>query len=68
MLERLRRKRDQAWEMAGCARQDRDKADEKRWTDEAIRLSKEIKLLIGGKAEVKDVEHQKSEGSRGKRR
>ena len=30
-----RRKANQAWECAGCARQDRDKADEQRWTEEA---------------------------------
>ena len=28
-------KADQAWEMAGLARQDGDLADEKRWTQEA---------------------------------
>lgn len=27
-----RRKADQAWDLAGCARQDGDKADEERWT------------------------------------
>lgn len=32
---RARRKADQAWEMAGLARQDGDRADEQRWTDEA---------------------------------
>jgi len=30
-----RRKADQAWELAGCARRDGDTADEKRWTEEA---------------------------------
>ncbi len=34
------RKADQAWEMAGLARQDGDKADEKRWTEEAQRLER----------------------------
>jgi hypothetical protein len=36
--QELVRKEQQAWEMAGLARMDRDKADEKRWTDEARRL------------------------------
>lgn len=36
--QRIRRKADQAWEMAGCARQDGDTADELRWTHEAQRL------------------------------
>lgn len=31
--EDCRRKEDQHWEMAGCARQDRDSKDEKRHTD-----------------------------------
>lgn len=34
-LDKLRRRRDQAWEMAGLARQDRDYEDEKRRTAEA---------------------------------
>lgn len=34
-LERMRRKRDQAWELAGYARQDGDTKDEQRWTAEA---------------------------------
>ena len=34
----LRKKADRAWEMAGLARQDGDKVDEKRWTEEARRL------------------------------
>lgn len=41
-LERLRRKRDQAWEMAGLARQDGDKDDEKRRTDEAREYQRQI--------------------------
>lgn len=45
-LKRLSRKRDQAWEMAGCARQDNDTADEKRWTDAARRISHRIKQLL----------------------
>jgi hypothetical protein len=34
-LDRMRRKRDQAWEMAGLARRDNDKTDEARHTAEA---------------------------------
>lgn len=34
-LEKLRRKRDQAWDMAGLARHDRDIADEQRHTADA---------------------------------
>lgn len=34
-LEQLRRKADQAWEMAGLARQDGDKEDEARHTAKA---------------------------------
>ena len=34
----LSRKIDQAYEMAGLARQDGDKKDEKRWLDEVKRL------------------------------
>ena len=36
----LERKIRQAYELAGCARQDRDRHDEKRWLDEARRLEK----------------------------
>jgi len=32
---RLYRKANQAWELAGCARQDGDRADELRYTGEA---------------------------------
>lgn len=39
---KLRRKADQAWEMAGLARQDGDKKDEQRWTDEARLLEQLI--------------------------
>lgn len=35
------RKIDQAYEMAGLARQDGDKVDEKRWLDEVKRISEE---------------------------
>lgn len=41
-LERLRRKCDQAWEMAGCARQDGDKEDELRRTEEARDWQRQI--------------------------
>lgn len=36
--EQLQRKINQAWEMAGLARQDGDRQDEKRWTDKARQL------------------------------
>lgn len=36
-VERLRRKARQHWESAGLARQDGDRAEEKRHTDEARR-------------------------------
>lgn len=42
-LARLRRKANQAWDMAGCARQDGDKADETRHTEEARRYEDEIR-------------------------
>lgn len=45
-LEKLRRKRDQAWEMAGEARQDRDAQDEKRHTEEARQCEVEIALRL----------------------
>lgn len=41
-IEKLHRKADQAWEMAGLARQDGDKADEIRHTEEAVEISIEI--------------------------
>ena len=41
-LDRLRRKEDQAWELAGCARVDGDRVDEKKWTEEARRLQDKI--------------------------
>lgn len=34
----VRMKADQAWHMAGLARQDGDQPDAKRWTEEARRL------------------------------
>jgi hypothetical protein len=45
-LERMRRKRDQAWDMAGLARQDGDTKDEKRHTDEAIEWENKIKEYL----------------------
>lgn len=42
-LNDLRRKADQAWEMAGLARQDGDKADEERWTRTAQDYEQQIK-------------------------
>lgn len=48
-LEKLRRKRDQAWELAGCARRDGDHKDEQRHTENARRYSREITdRLLGG--------------------
>lgn len=41
--EKLRRKADQAWDMAGLARQDRDTVDEKRRTDEARLYEAELR-------------------------
>jgi hypothetical protein len=38
--EKILRKINQAYELAGCARQDQDHADEKRWLDEVERLKK----------------------------
>jgi len=46
--DKLKRKINQAWELAGCARQDGDKADEARWTKEARRL--QAKLMDNGAA------------------
>lgn len=40
--ERCRRKRDQAWEMAGCARVDRDLVDEQNRTEEAQAWAKRL--------------------------
>ena len=45
-LEKLRRKRDQAWDMAGLARQGGDAADAKKQTDEALQLQREISALL----------------------
>lgn len=42
-LENLRRKRDQAWDLAGLARQDGDMTDCLRWTTKAKDLQREIK-------------------------
>jgi hypothetical protein len=40
--EQLRRKADQAWEMAGLARQDGDRVDEKRRTEEAREYERQL--------------------------
>lgn len=45
-LEKMRRKRDQAWENAGCARVDGDKADEASWTKEAREWERKIGELV----------------------
>jgi hypothetical protein len=44
--QRLRRKADQAWDMAGLARQDGDKEDEKRRTDEARDWERQLREYI----------------------
>lgn len=41
--EKLRRKANQAWEMAGLARQDRAAEDERRWTSQAQAYDFELK-------------------------
>lgn len=41
-LAQLRRKRDQSWELAGLARQDRDAADAARHTADAQRYAEAI--------------------------
>lgn len=42
LINKLRRKADQHWEMAGLARQDNDQADAERHTLEARRLEKAL--------------------------
>jgi hypothetical protein len=44
--ERLRRKIDQAWDMAGLARMDGDHKDEARRTKEARDLTEKLKELL----------------------
>lgn len=44
-IDVLRRKADQAWEMAGLARQDRDARDEERYTTEARQYERQIKEI-----------------------
>ena len=46
-LETLRRKANQAWEMAGFARQDNDKVDEARRTADAREYDRLIGVLKG---------------------
>lgn len=47
-LDDLRRKRDQAYEMAGLARQDNDTADSDRWTAVAKKYAQEIGERVRG--------------------
>jgi hypothetical protein len=42
----LKRKEDQAWEMAGLARQDGDTKDEQRWTAEAQALAARRREIV----------------------
>ena len=44
-LQRLQRKRDQAWECAGCARRDGDVKDEARWLEEARKYTEQIQEI-----------------------
>lgn len=44
--QRLRRKADQEWDMAGLARQDRDPTDEKRHTDKAREYERQLGELV----------------------
>ncbi len=44
---RLQRKLDQAWEMAGLARQDGDKKDADRWMKEAERIRQQLRESAG---------------------
>ena len=48
ILDRLRRKANQAWEMAGCARQDGDYKDEERYTAEAREYETLRELCLRG--------------------
>jgi hypothetical protein len=41
-LDRLRRKEDQEWDMAGLARQDRDTVGEANHTEKARKLQRQI--------------------------
>ena len=44
-LATLMRKQDQAWEMSGLARVDRNIKDEKRWREEALAFADLIKEM-----------------------
>lgn len=44
-IQRLRRKRDQEWDMAGLARQDGDAADAARHTELALKYQRRIAEL-----------------------
>lgn len=41
-IEKLRRKANQSWELAGCARQDGDKVDEAKHTADARKYQAEL--------------------------
>jgi len=47
-LEKLKRKADQAWDMAGLARQDNDRTDELKHTENARRCDQEIGRRLRG--------------------
>lgn len=47
-LDRLRRKRDQAYDLAGCARLDRDMKDAERHTNIAKKIEQRIGELVRG--------------------
>lgn len=49
-MEKLRRKRDQAWEIAGCARQDNDRKEEVRYTELATFYARKIGERVRGEA------------------
>ena len=51
-IERLRRKANKHWEMAGCARHDRDYKDEKKHTDLAKKYDDEVRRRFAESSEV----------------
>lgn len=46
---KLRRKAEQAWEMAGCARRDHDSKDEQKWIKVAQKYDQELKERNDGR-------------------
>ena len=54
----LRRKADQAWECAGCARQDHDKVDAERWTAKAQEYQAALGRLLRGESTGGEKEEQ----------